>query len=298
MIGPDAERAHRAAADGGFVDAVTFAWGDPRAEVHGVARLGMAADGGSALAVVFADREPVAALARGGLALPDGADWEAAEIGGLRATVEAPLERWTLALHGDDAALELELEFEAASEPAAFGPSDAVARAGGMEGYEQLCRVTGTVTAGGRARRIGCAGQRGHAWGTPDWDRIALARTVTAWPESGPSVALTAIRPESAREHADEALWAVLLDHDAVAAVAEPRLSTTYDGEGRQRRAGMELWVGADDDYPLRVSGEVLCGSTLELGRLELACAFFRWHLNGHEGVGRYDVLRRADAGR
>ena len=36
------------------------------------------------------------------------------------------------------------------------------------------------------------------------------------------------------------------------------------------------------------------CGSTLELGALRLDCAFFAWHLEGREGVGRYDVLRPA----
>ena len=37
-----------------------------------------------------------------------------------------------------------------------------------------------------------------------------------------------------------------------------------------------------------------LCGSSVELGQLRLDCAFFAWTLDGREGVGRYDVLRRA----
>ena len=45
---------------------------------------------------------------------------------------------------------------------------------------------------------------------------------------------------------------------------------------------------------PHRGSGEVLCGSTLDLGALRLECAFFRWRVEGGTGVGRYDVLRRA----
>jgi hypothetical protein len=40
----------------------------------------------------------------------------------------------------------------------------------------------------------------------------------------------------------------------------------------------------------------VLCGSSLDLGSLTLDCAFFRWHLEGRAGVGRYDILRRAAA--
>ena len=74
--------------------------------------------------------------------------------------------------------------------------------------------------------------------------------------------------------------------------VLDPRLSTTYDAGGRQRHAGLELWVD-EDGFPRRAAGEVVCGTTLDLGRLRLDCAFFRWRMDGREGVGRYDVLRR-----
>jgi hypothetical protein len=90
------------------------------------------------------------------------------------------------------------------------------------------------------------------------------------------------------------AVWAAVVDRGEPAAVADPRLSTTYDGDGHQRRAGLELWVGGEDDYPRRGGGSVLCGSSVELGQLRLDCAFFGWTLDGREGVGRYDLLRRA----
>ena len=80
----------------------------------------------------------------------------------------------------------------------------------------------------------------------------------------------------------------------ARSSVEDPRLSTTTDEAGRQIRAGLELWVGEDDDYPLRGVGEVLAGSTLELGALRLDVAFFGWHIEGRAAVGRYDILRRA----
>jgi hypothetical protein len=38
----------------------------------------------------------------------------------------------------------------------------------------------------------------------------------------------------------------------------------------------------------------VLCGSSLDLGSLQLDCSFFGWSLEGHAGVGRYDIVRRA----
>jgi hypothetical protein len=276
---------------------VTFAFGDPDAELYGLARIGVSpredGDGaaGSALAVLFSGREPVAALARGGLEAPDGADWTAIALGGLSASVVEPLRHWTVSMAGAEHGFEL--RFEALGPPAELGEGDAVARAGGMAGYEQVCAVSGTVHAGGRARELRCLGQRGHSWGEPDWSRIEAARTVAAWPAEGSRLALTTVRPQGAT-HAQEPVWAALLDADGTRRIAEPRLTTTYDAEGRQRRAGLELWLHDDDGHPHRGSGELLCGSTLDLGQLRLDCAFFRWRLDGRAGVGRYDVLRRA----
>ncbi|HEX5955908.1 MAG TPA: hypothetical protein VFY37_08235 [Solirubrobacterales bacterium] len=295
MTGADLE-AIRAPTGPAFADAVTFAFGDASAQLYGLARIGLSPgeDGegprGSALAVLFSGREPVAAIARGGLEVAGGAGWDSIALGGLRMDVTEPLRDWTVAMEGEQQGFEL--RFQALSPPALIAGDDAVARAGGMEGYEQLCGVTGTVRVGGKAVQVRCLGQRGHGWGEPDWDRIEAARTIAAWPEAGYGLALTSVRPEGAA-HAEEPSWAALLDEEGTLPVGEARLSTTYDVDGRQRRAGLELWVGGDE-YPLRGSGEVLCGSTLDLGALRLDCAFFRWRIEGETGVGRYDVLRRA----
>jgi hypothetical protein len=76
--------------------------------------------------------------------------------------------------------------------------------------------------------------------------------------------------------------------------IDDPRLSTTYDEEGFQRRVGLELWVGGEDAYARRASGVVVCGGALDLGEHRLDCAFLHWRMDGRPGVGRYDVLRRA----
>ena len=288
MIAPADER-RRARDAAGFADAVTFAWADRSADSYGFARLGVADGQGSALAVLFSGREPAGVLARGGLEVPDGEDWSLS-MGGIAFAVEEPLRAWTA--RADFAEASLDLRFEAAAVPAELDGDAAVARAGGMQGYEQACRVSGTVSTGAGAVALDGVGQRGHQWGAPDWKRIALARTVTAWTDDGRGVALSAVRPAKASEHGSEAVWAALLESGQP--VADPRLSTTYDAEGRQRRAGIELWVGEEDPYPRRGSGEVLCGSTLDLGQLRLDCAFFAWRLDGVEAVGRYDLLRRA----
>jgi hypothetical protein len=280
-------------------DSVTFAFGDPGAQLYGLARLGLArgSDGarqGSALALLFSGREPVAALARGALPVAEDAGWEALELSGLRATVEAPLDRWTVRFDAADGQ-GFALDFAALGAPAALGDDAPAARLGGMAGYEQPCRVSGTVRAGGSEHVVDALGQRGHTWGDPDWERIELARTVTAWTETA-SAALTAIRPACAAHHAEEAMWAALWEPEGLVDIDDGRLSTTYDADGHTRRAGLELWPAGDtgEEWARRGAGEVLCGSSLDLGALRLECAFFRWHLEGRPGVGRYDILRRA----
>jgi len=279
----------------GFSEAITCSFGDAAADVFGVARLGLAAGGGaSGLVMLFAGGAPVAVKAEGGVEVPEPVgSWDDVSAAGLDTEVVEPLRAWTLAFASDDAAFDL--RFEAAGEPAELDASHPAAKAGGMTGYEQLCRVRGTATVAERRVKVDGLGQRGHSWGAPDWSKMTLARTVNAWlgPELG--VTLTAVRPAKADAHGRELVAASLLEDGAVRDVADPRLSTTYDGDGRQRHAGLELWLEEDDDRARRAAGEVLCGTTLDLGRLRLDCAFFRWHMEGREGVGRYDVLRRAE---
>ena len=288
-----ADEARRDAA----TDSVTFAFGDLGAERYGLARIGLSTgpDGapqGSALAVLFAGREPVAALARGAVEVPADAGWEALALDGLRTAVDVPLSRWSVAFDGPDGQ-GFALDFEAVGDPASLGAGEPAARLGGMAGYDQPCRVRGTVRAAGREHTIDALGQRGHSWGEPDWERIELARTVTAWTD-GPCAALTAIRPAGARHHAEEATWAALWEPERLLPIEDGRLSTTYDADGHTRRAGLELWPAGEDEWARRAAGEVLCGSSLDLGALRLDCAFFRWHLEGQAGVGRYDIVRRA----
>jgi hypothetical protein len=277
----------------GFTDAVTFAFADPDAGFFGLARTGVAsgADGlqGSALAVLFAGREPVGVLAEGGLALDAAADWDELRLPGTVVRTLEPHARWHVVVDTPGGA-GFDLEFAAVSPPAELAEGHALARQGGMAGHERLCRVTGTAAG----RPIDCLGQRGRSWGTADWSRIALTRSLAAWLEDGSSLTIAAVRPAGAENHADEATWGALLDAEGTIPFADPRISTTYDGDGHQRRAGLELWVDEEDDYPRRGAGQVLCGSSVELGQLRLDCAFFVWQLDGREGVGRYDMVRRA----
>jgi hypothetical protein len=283
----------------GFSDAVTVAFGDERAELYGVARLGLAGSGASGLAILFHRGEPVAVQADGGVQVSDPRSWDEVSAAGLNSEVVEPLRAWRLSYASDDAAFDVELHAMGAI--AQLEEQDPVARAGGMTGYEQACRVTGTATVRGERIAIDGLGQRGHSWGSPDWSRIALARTIGAWMGEDLAVSLAAIRPAGADHHEDEHVAATILDHDPesdaprATAVLDPRVSTAYDADGRQRTAGLELYLD-EDGFPRRAAGEVMCGTTLDLGRLRLDCAFFRWRMEGHTGFGRYDLLRRAAA--
>ena len=297
------DEAPRPAAGPAFSDAVTFAFGDPAADVFGIARVGLSpgpdgAPQGSGLGILFSGREPIAVRAAGGIT-PSGDGWDGVEAAGVRTSVVEPLRRWTVAFVSEDGTAGVDLEVTALTGAVELDPEDPVAAAGGMTGYEQLCRVRGTARVRGGDRRIDCLGQRGHSWGEPDWDGIALARTIGAWVAEDRALTLSAVRPATRKAtHADELVAATLVvpgdDGEGPLAISvhDPRLSTTSDAEDRQRRAGLELWLD-EDGYPVRGSGEVLCGTSLDLGRLRLDCAFFRWTLDGRTGVGRYDVLRR-----
>ena len=169
-----------------------------------------------------------------------------------------------------------------------------------MAGFDQAVHVAGSANVGGTRIAVDGLGQRGRSWGAPDWDRIALARTVGAWMEGDLAVSLTAIRPAGASHHEEERVAATILDTDPesgaprASAVVDPRLSTTYDSDGHQIAAGLELFVD-EESVPRRAAGEARCGTILDLGRLRLKCAFFQWRMEGRRGVGRYDVLVRAD---
>lgn len=287
MISADLETARPAQSEG-FADAVTVSFADLDRGWFGMARIGLCGDSASALAILFRGREPVDVVAEGSLPAPAQADWMQLSVGQLRTTVQEPLERWTIAWDGGDSGFDLDLE--AASAPAE--------RRAGLAGYEQLVRVRGTVRGGGESHEIEGLGQRGHAWGVADWSSLELVRTISAWlGEDDGGIVLESLRDQGSDGHDREQVWAALVERGEPVAVADPRLSTTYDGDGHQRRAGLELWLTEEEEeeaHPVRAAGEVICGSSLDLGALRLDLAFFRWHSGGIEGVGRYDVLRRS----
>lgn len=78
----------------------------------------------------------------------------------------------------------------------------------------------------------------------------------------------------------------------APAEVSETLLSTEYGPDGVQRRATLELWLDDDSSQPLRGAGTLISSSTVQHPGLQGEIAFFRWSLEGREGLGHYEVVR------
>jgi hypothetical protein len=112
----------------------------------------------------------------------------------------------------------------------------------------------------------------------------------------GGLLALSAVRPEGSGGHGEEQVAAVLCGPDgAPAEVSETLLSTEYGPDGIQRRATLELWVDGDEGQPLRGAGTLISASSVRHPGLRGEIAFFRWSLEGREGLGHYEVVRDDD---
>jgi hypothetical protein len=195
----------------------------------------------------------------------------------------------------------------------ALGEGPAIERSG--EGWRaelpdrlslELAPVTPELDLGPvRARvvrvRGEAAGRRVDALGTlsetdepPRWEELDALRTISALVDERHALLALAQRPRGAVGHGDEVVTARLVEDDAVLDIETARISTVYDSGGRQRSAGLELWVPGED-YPRRGSGQVIAGSSLDLEGLQVHTAIFRWRLDGREGIGAYELMLRTE---
>lgn len=109
----------------------------------------------------------------------------------------------------------------------------------------------------------------------------------------GGLLALSAVRPPGSSGHGDEQVTAVLCDPDgAPIEVSETLLSTEYGPDGTQRRATLELWTDGEDGQPLRGAGALISATTVRRPGLVSEIAFFRWALDGRDGLGHYELIR------
>ena len=109
----------------------------------------------------------------------------------------------------------------------------------------------------------------------------------------GGLLALTSTLPDGGKGHGAEEVAAVLCDPDAAPVeFEEALLSTEYGEDGVQRRATLELWPSTDDAQPLRGAGSLISSVAVQREGLESRIAFFRWSVEGREGLGHYEVAR------
>jgi hypothetical protein len=128
----------------------------------------------------------------------------------------------------------------------------------------------------------------------PRWDELDAVRTISALVDERHALLAVARRPRGAVGHGHELVRAQLVEDDALLAVEDARISTVYDGGGRQRSAGLELWMPGEE-FPRRGSGLVIAGSSLDLDGLQVHVAVFRWRLDGREAIGSYELMLRTE---
>jgi hypothetical protein len=153
----------------------------------------------------------------------------------------------------------------------------------------RTCRVTGEALG----RPIDCLGTLSETRRAPSWDELDALRTISVLVDDETGLLLMARRPRGARGHGDELVTAWLVHAGELVSVEDARVSTVYDAHGRQRSAGLELWLPGED-FPRRGSGNVVAGSSLQLEGLDVHVAVFRWQLEENEGFGGYEVMARS----
>jgi hypothetical protein len=154
----------------------------------------------------------------------------------------------------------------------------------------RVCRVRGEVAG----RRVECLGTVSEVRRAPQWEQLELLRSVSALVDERHALLALAKRPRGALGHGQEEVAGWLLDDGALRRIEDARISTVYDGAGRQRSAGLELWL-KDDEYAHRGSGAAVAGSSLELEGLSVHAAVFRWRLDGREAIGAYELMVRVE---
>jgi hypothetical protein len=189
-------------------------------------------------------------------------------------SIEGSVDGWHAELAG-----ELALDAEAVSEPAQLDGLSA-----------RLVRVRGEAAG----RRVDCLGTLAETAAAPRWEELDALRTVSALVDEQHALLALARRPRGALGHGEERVNAMLREGDSFLEVEEARLSTVYDADGRQRSAGLELWLPGEE-YPRRGSGVVVAGTSLQLDELEVHAAVFRWRIDGREGIGAYELMARRE---
>jgi hypothetical protein len=120
-----------------------------------------------------------------------------------------------------------------------------------------------------------------------------LRRSIGIVFADGGLLTLSGSAPADGGGHGEEPVLAALCDPDGAPVVFEEALlSTEYGEDGVQRRATLELWLDTEDGRPLRGAGTLINSIVAQTDGIETRIAFFRWAVEGREGLGHYEIAR------
>jgi hypothetical protein len=168
-------------------------------------------------------------------------------------------------------------------------------------GFQELSSIRGTLSLGGRVRQVDCLCTRAEVDGL-DAGALNSIRAVAGWTGPDDAFTLLALRAPGAAGHEADLVAATIFDPDGWIPVSDPRLSTTYDGDGHPTRVTLELWVSDEEhEYPRRAAGEASAIRVVapirhpdaagELGNAQLEVLPLRSHSRGSDGRGVYALL-------
>ncbi|MDQ2621984.1 MAG: hypothetical protein M3Y45_02985 [Actinomycetota bacterium] len=179
---------------------------------------------------------------------------------------------------------ELEVEIGPAGDPILFE--------GGLTGRREarLIEVSGRLVEGDRTIELECAGVLHAREDEPPAG--STRRDLTVILADGGLLCVAAAGPVGSERHSEEESVAAISHPGGYLEFEEALISTEYDGAGRQYRASLELWPASGDVAVLHGAGTVISGCTARLPSGVVNTALFRWSLDGHLGMGRYEITR------
>ncbi|MGA7397845.1 MAG: hypothetical protein WBW62_10410 [Solirubrobacterales bacterium] len=184
----------------------------------------------------------------------------------------------------------LELAIASEGEPIVFD--------GQLSGRREarLARMTGSLVDQGKTIELDCSGVL-HARDSSPLPASDLRRDLTIILADGGLVCVTSTRPPGVTRHSDEETIAAISHPGGYIEFDEILLSTEFDEGGRQRRSTLELWPATDEIAALHGAGSVITGCTAKVGGARINTALFRWSLDGHVGLGRYEITQNIQTG-
>ena len=204
------------------------------------------------------------------------------------------------AIEGGEGDLEVRLKGDGVSCVATLTPrpgistlaDDGSGEAGAAAGLSAAsCAARVRFGSNGNGREIDCAGHLTR-WSTDPLEGAGVLRHLTFPAPDGGLLVVAASRDPGADNHGDERVHAWRLDAEGQAtSFGEALLSTQYDENGTQTRAGLELWPAEGEAPPMRAAGFVHEETAARLGRV--SAALLHTSTEGIEGMGAYLLWRR-----